>query len=477
MSFVVRHQTKMYYEYCSYLSEADVLVMVHGLGLDHTEWDDMVKLLSHKYRILRYDIRGHGKSDIGDQPITLDLLREDLFYLVDSLQIQSFHFIGSSLGGKIGIHAAHSSSDRIQSLILNTVPSHVPHTLAQQIKDSFENIIERNSMEFLSHSLSQRLCYPPSEQKVNKLSQMLVQADPETYQTCLDILLFQSIPLHAFLHSQIPTLFLWGEHDPFVPKMLGSVYADSLPNCRRLIVPNSSQMIFLDQPDILYSWINEFIEANEPIKPLYSQDPLLEGINLKLRHIAETYKNSLHSIDELKVELINSFRVFINGQEVIGNWNQRYAKRLLIYLLFHRTVTREQLYETFWPHVDLESARNRFRVCLVHLKKLVRSSEFHHTSSLLKVDREHISLMGHIDCDYFDLKKQLDEANRMTDPSTKKIFYQQILQRISGKLFPGLYDDWFLELREQIEEQIKAMIFSLVTLLEKGERMQRPFKC
>lgn len=99
-------------------SDAPVVMLAHGLLADHTMWDGLVQLVAPHHRVLRYDLRGHGRSSVPALPWTMSRLATDAVALLDALGLQKVHFIGSSLGGMIGQQLGALHGDRLLSLTL-----------------------------------------------------------------------------------------------------------------------------------------------------------------------------------------------------------------------------------------------------------------------------------------------------------------------------------------------------------------------
>ncbi|MCO1655723.1 3-oxoadipate enol-lactonase [Pseudonocardia humida] len=95
-----------------------VLVLANSIGTDLHMWDGQVPALSDHFRLLRYDARGHGTSDVPSGPYSLDRLGRDVVELLDALDLPRVHVLGLSLGGMVaqwlGIHAP----DRVDRLVL-----------------------------------------------------------------------------------------------------------------------------------------------------------------------------------------------------------------------------------------------------------------------------------------------------------------------------------------------------------------------
>lgn len=94
------------------------LVFAHALGHDHSMWDAQTETFGRACNILRYDLRGHGRSEAPSGDYTVEQMADDLRELLDHLAIRRCHFVGLSLGGMIGQLAAARWPLRMASLTL-----------------------------------------------------------------------------------------------------------------------------------------------------------------------------------------------------------------------------------------------------------------------------------------------------------------------------------------------------------------------
>src|SRR5437764_8462238 len=105
----------------------DAVVLVHAIGLDHRMWDDMVPLLERQFRVVRVDVRGHGRSPVTPRPYSLEGLANDVRDVLDDLDIARAHWVGLSMGGMIGQAFAIDHADRLNRLVVaNTTSSYGP---------------------------------------------------------------------------------------------------------------------------------------------------------------------------------------------------------------------------------------------------------------------------------------------------------------------------------------------------------------
>src|SRR5918999_5377346 len=95
-----------------------VLMLSHSLGQDHGMWDPQVPTLSEHFRVLRYDIRGHGASAATPGEYSIEQLGKDALALADALGIDRFAFCGLSLGGMIALWLASNAPPRLTAVVL-----------------------------------------------------------------------------------------------------------------------------------------------------------------------------------------------------------------------------------------------------------------------------------------------------------------------------------------------------------------------
>ena len=101
----------LYYESCG---AGEAIVLIHGGQLDCRMWDDQFQKFAERYRVIRYDVRGYGRSELPSRPYADE---EDLLGLLQFLHIHKAHRVGLSLGGRIAIDFALQHPDRVRSVV------------------------------------------------------------------------------------------------------------------------------------------------------------------------------------------------------------------------------------------------------------------------------------------------------------------------------------------------------------------------
>ncbi|MDF0605071.1 3-oxoadipate enol-lactonase [Neisseriaceae bacterium TC5R-5] len=100
------------------VANAPVLVLSNSLGTTLALWQPQLAALSREFRVLRYDTRGHGQSELGSGAVTLAALGEEVLALLDALDIERAHFCGISMGGLIGQWLGINAPQRLHKLVL-----------------------------------------------------------------------------------------------------------------------------------------------------------------------------------------------------------------------------------------------------------------------------------------------------------------------------------------------------------------------
>ena len=103
----------------------ETVVLHHGMAKNHSLWYGWIPILARKYRVIRFDMRGMGQSDVPDAgyPWSVDSFTDDLLDLVDKLDLSKFHLIGETVGGSISMKFATQHQDRLLSLTACTSPT------------------------------------------------------------------------------------------------------------------------------------------------------------------------------------------------------------------------------------------------------------------------------------------------------------------------------------------------------------------
>ena len=116
----------LYYEE---YGSGEPLLLLHGLGTDGRSWEYQREVFAEQFRVIVVDVRGHSRSAKPPGPYSVPQFAEDIFALLNHLQIDTFHLLGLSMGGMIGFQMAVDQPERFKSLtVVNSGPELIPQT-------------------------------------------------------------------------------------------------------------------------------------------------------------------------------------------------------------------------------------------------------------------------------------------------------------------------------------------------------------
>jgi pimeloyl-ACP methyl ester carboxylesterase len=246
-------------------STGDTIVLVHGVGLDRTMWDLQMAALAPKYRVVRYDLLGHGQS--ADQPISdIRTFIEQLKELLASLSIDRFHLIGLSMGGVIAQGFAGRHSDRLKTMILmNTVyrrdtteltgmRSRLALTREQGLGPVADAALSRWFDSAFHAAFPERVAIIRQKMLSNRLEPYIA-----AYSALIDA---DAIIQDALTQVTCPTLVIAGEHDPgSTPEIARRMVAD-LRHGELLILPGLHHLTPWEAPELVSETILDFLETH-----------------------------------------------------------------------------------------------------------------------------------------------------------------------------------------------------------------------
>ncbi|SHN08171.1 alpha/beta hydrolase [Gracilibacillus kekensis] len=432
-------------------SEKNVLVLVHGLGLDLNSWNLLLPLLKKEYRILQLDLQGHGNSGFNGLTPILDVMTHDIHRLIHHLGIKQFHIVGHGFGGFVAIQYSYQYCEEVLSLTLISVPVNYPVKLAEkQITKRKEHSRHSESLESLGKELIPKICYQLTEENEQILLESFRRVNKKVY-----FMLFHTEfnkSMQKYLKAlDTPILLLTGAEDPVYPPELFSITLNLVPYARFLTVPDAAFAVQLDQPAIVAKWIHQFIQQKSVARDNLTYNYLADLSNEIRSELTIQNQKDQPPNNTIRVNILNRFEVFINGQTILQGWGKRKAKLLFVYLILQKSVTRDELCDVFWPDLPLDKAKNQLRVSLHHLKKIIEHAHLRENSPIVVTEREHVMISGVIHSDYLIYKELLQNSLKLTDPNQKITAYEESLTVISDNLFPGLYNDYFLRICYQIE--------------------------
>ena len=192
--------------------DAPVLMLSHSLGASMAMWEPQMAALTARYRVLRYDLRGHGGSDVPVGAYSLDRLGRDVIELLDHLGIARVHFCGLSLGGMIGQWLGVRAPERLHSLTLANTSAYMGPPSGW---DDRISAVRESGMAAMRDAILARW-FTADFSDTATVGAMIDATDPAGYAGCSAAIRDMDLrPLGCLITT--PTLIIGGLRDPATP--------------------------------------------------------------------------------------------------------------------------------------------------------------------------------------------------------------------------------------------------------------------
>jgi 3-oxoadipate enol-lactonase len=243
------------------VNEGPVVVLSNSLGSTHRMWDAQAGALGERFKVVRYDTRGHGSSPVPPGPYFIDDLTDDLVRLLDRLGVQRAHVVGLSLGAMTAMRLAARFPERIQGLALLCTAAHLPPADWR----ARAKLVRMHGSAAVSTSVVQRWFTEPflsAQPELRADFDAMVAATPgEGYAACCDAI--ANLDLRQDLSSiSAPTLVIAGADDPATPPAKLEEIVSGIPGARLLVVEHAAHLANVEQPGIITSALVEHLERS-----------------------------------------------------------------------------------------------------------------------------------------------------------------------------------------------------------------------
>ncbi|MHA4896742.1 alpha/beta fold hydrolase [Pedobacter sp. PWIIR3] len=226
---IVLGDIELYYEE---YGEGKPLVLLHGFGGCVQNWYPFVEDLLERYRLIIVDLRGHGYSTNPEDKFTHRGAANDVFLLLDQLEIDHFSAMGMSTGGMVLLHMATSQPSRVESMVLISATSHFP--------EQARSIMRRASFDTMPQEVKEmyRECAKCGDEQIRKL---LVQFN--AFHQDYDDMDFQEELLSTITAR---TLVVHGDRDHFFPIEIPLDISRSIPDAELWIISGGDHVPIFD---------------------------------------------------------------------------------------------------------------------------------------------------------------------------------------------------------------------------------------
>ncbi len=243
--------------------DAPVVMLSHSLASSMVMWNPQLKVLEPHYRVLRYDMRGHGGSDATEGAYSLDLLAADVIALLDVLNIDTLHFVGLSIGGMIGQCLALNFENRFQSLALCDTAPIIPDD-AKPLFEERMDLARTKGMQALVEGTLERWFTPPYLEQnppaVDLIRNQFMATSVTGFNGCSQAILGLNY-LDRLSEIKLSTLIIVGEDDPGTPVEASEAIHALIANSKLVVLPSAAHLSNIEQTEAFNSALLAFLQS------------------------------------------------------------------------------------------------------------------------------------------------------------------------------------------------------------------------
>jgi len=240
---------------------APAMLLMHSLGTNLHVWDAQVASLARGLRVVRFDLRGHGLSEAGPGPCTIEDLAADALAVMDACGVAVAHVVGVSMGGMIAQAVAAQAPARVTSLVLCGTAMAIPppemwRTRAATVRaEGIAAVADGTLARWVSPAY---LTSPTGR----GLRAMLLRTDRAGYAAAAEALAIADLS-RSTPALRVPALVIVGELDPSTPVATAEALRDAIPGAQLVVIPGTMHLPLVEQPDAVTEAIRGFLTPRD----------------------------------------------------------------------------------------------------------------------------------------------------------------------------------------------------------------------
>ena len=244
--------------------DAPVIILIHGFPFNKSMWNEQIEALKDNYRVIAYDIRGHGNSEPGIDDFFIELFVNDLLRLMEKLGIEKSILCGLSLGGYIALNAVLKYPDRFDGLILNDTQCIADTPEIKENRCTAIIQIKEKGVEQYADESIKKLFAPESftkkENVIDAVKEMIINTPKQTLCNTLHALAERKETCTRLHEIKIPVLIMVGNEDKITPIAAAQQMHEKIWDSILKIIPHAGHVTNLENPAAFNFQLVKFLE-------------------------------------------------------------------------------------------------------------------------------------------------------------------------------------------------------------------------
>lgn len=249
------------------MPNAQPVVFIHGFPLSLKMWcgeGGQVAALEKTHRVVAYDVRGHGASEVGSGHYTIEFFVDDLIHLLDHLKIKQAIIVGLSMGGYIALRAIERHPERFNGLVLCDTQSAADSNDAKINRAANIKLIETQGVKVFAEKFIKKIfaeeSFKTHSEIIKSMQKIIELTSPAVLCGTLLALAARTDTMPSLQKINCPTLIMVGEKDGVTPRALSEIMLKKIPNAQMRVIFKAGHMSNLENPAAFNQNLRSFLE-------------------------------------------------------------------------------------------------------------------------------------------------------------------------------------------------------------------------
>ncbi len=229
------------------------VIFIHGFPFSHEMWSEQIALVSKEYRAIAYDVRGHGRSYVGEAQFTIEHHVDDLIGLMDTWLIEKAVVVGLSMGGYIALRALERNPERFRAAVLCDTRSEADTNEGKLKRFETMKAVRDHGSEVFAEAFVKNVfaadTFTTKPDTVRRIKKIIAATPPLSIAGTLLALAARTDTTASLGRITVPTLILVGEKDVTTPPAASQAMHERISGSEFHIISNAAHMSNLENPE------------------------------------------------------------------------------------------------------------------------------------------------------------------------------------------------------------------------------------
>lgn len=239
------------------------LVLIHGAGDNLNMWYHQLPVFSKSYRVITYDVRGHGKTESPEAAYSMSLLAKDAYELMKAIKVENAYFLGYSMGGRIALELAINHPELVKALVLanSSVGLTTPSPEAAERRRATLELLGKGDIKTVAETMTTGAFSPGFKAKnpteFERYMKVKLQNKPDGLSRVMQSLGAATNP-PDLNKLKCPVLLIVGANDAYMGVEQGKQVHEAIVGSKLVILP-TGHAAAVELPDKFNSAVAEFL--------------------------------------------------------------------------------------------------------------------------------------------------------------------------------------------------------------------------